>query len=167
MEHDLLAIYLTDHLAGAAAGSRRVRRLADAERASDDGLALRRVADEIDEDRETLVVLMRVEGVAPRRYKAVVARIAEAAGLLKRNGTLVRRSPLTSVVELEALLMGVTGKHALWDALQHTELTERHDFGSLKDRADRQLKVLRDAHTRRAGVLSRRERVSAPSGRPR
>jgi hypothetical protein len=130
-----------------------MRRLADAERSAPDGAALGRIADGIDQDRETLSAMLRTEGIAPRRYKVALARAIEAVGLLKANGTIVRRSPLTSVLELEALRMGVTGKHALWSALRQTELSDRHDFTALMERAGRQLEELEHAHARRAGVI--------------
>jgi len=100
MPNELLEIYLTDHCAAAAAGSRRMRRLADAERRSADGSTLERVANEIDEDRTTLQSIMKAEGIEPRWYKSAMARVGEAIGTLKTNGELFHRSPLTSLVEL-------------------------------------------------------------------
>lgn len=150
---DLLAIYLTDHLAGAAAGSRRMRRLAEAERDADDGRDLARIADEIEQDRVALRSMIDEAGISLRWYKSLAARAVEAAGMLKLNGTVLRRSPLTSVLELELMRMAVTGKLALWGALHDTPLTERHDFDVLIDRARAQLRDLEVAHTRRTGVL--------------
>jgi reverse gyrase len=74
MSNELLEIYLTDHCAAAAAGSRRMRRLADAERRSEDGSTLERVANEIDEDRTTLQSIMKAEGIEPRWYKSAMTR---------------------------------------------------------------------------------------------
>lgn len=164
MNRDLLAIYLTDHLAGASAGSRRMRRLADAERSAPDGDTLERIADEIDEDRTTLLSMLRAAGIEPRWYKSAMARVGEAVGVLKTNGALFRRSPLTGLVELEAMRMGVTGKLDLWSAMQHSRLAGLHDFDSLIDRANRQLHQLELAHTRRADVLSVNE-PAADAGR--
>jgi hypothetical protein len=39
-------------------------------------------------------------------------------GRLKLNGTLLRRSPLSSVVELEAMHLGIEGKIDGWQALR-------------------------------------------------
>jgi len=154
MPNELLEIYLTDHCAAAAAGSRRMRRLADAERRSEDGSTLERVANEIDEDRTTLQSIMKAEGIEPRWYKSAMTRVGEAIGTLKTNGELFHRSPLTSLVELEVMRMGVTGKLDLWTALRHTPLAERRDFDALIERAQRQLHDLDEAHTRRATVLA-------------
>ena len=154
MSNGLLEIYLTDHLAGATAGARRMRRLADAERKAEDGFTLRRVADEIDEDRDTLVSILRAEGIEPRWYKSAMSRAGEAVARLKTNGEVFHRSPLTSLVELEAMRMGVTGKLDLWTALRQTTLAEQQDFDRLIDRAMGQLRDLDEAHRRRVGVIN-------------
>jgi len=151
MDRDLLAIYLTDHLAGAAAGSRRMQRLAEAERSAPDADALRRVATGVESDRAALMDMMRSEGIEPRRYKMALARAVEMAGLLKTNGRIFERSPLSSVVELEGLRMGVVAKQCLWHSLRGTELSARYDFSALLERAEQQLEVLDQAHARRAG----------------
>jgi len=153
MASELMEIYLTDHLAGATAGSRRMRRLADAERRAEDANTLQRIANEVEEDRATLLSIIEAEGVEPRWYKTAMARLGEAVGMLKPNGQLFSRSPLSSVIELEGMRMGVTGKLDLWSALRHTELANRRDFDALIDRATRQLQDLDEAHTRRAAVL--------------
>src|SRR4051812_4546400 len=157
MSHDLLAIYLTDHLAGATAGSRRMRRLAKAEGDAADSTELSRVADEVEEDRSTLMSVVENAGVSPRWYKTAIASLGERVGLLKTNGAILHRSPLTSLVELEAMRMGVTAKLCLWGALRHTELSTSFDLDDLIQRAQRQLGVLEDAHSRRAMVVSQRD----------
>jgi hypothetical protein len=162
MTDDLLAIYLTDHLAGATAGTKRMRRLAEQERSASDGAALEAVATGIEQDRQTLEMVMAAADVSPRWYKTVAARIAEGVGLIKTNGRLVRRSPLTSVVELEMMCMAVTGKAALWEALKQTDLSERFDFGELIDRALQQRHMLETSHRARAGVVGQRSTADMP-----
>ena len=156
MSDDLLAIYLTDHLAGATAGSKRMRRLADHEQSAADGTTLAAIAAEIQQDRQTLNEILAATQVSPRWYKTTTAWLAEQAGLLKTNGRLVRRSPLTTVVELEYMRMGVTGKIALWESLKQTELGDQFDFDELLERASRQLRALQVAHHVRASVISQR-----------
>src|SRR6476660_2162050 len=106
----LLAIYLNDHLAGAAAGADLAGRLA-AENRSDArfAVALERLAVEIREDRDMLRTLMDELDVDVDRAKQLVAWSAEKAGRLKLNGRLLGYSPLSRVEELEALRLGVTG----------------------------------------------------------
>jgi len=155
MSDDLLAIYLTDHLAGATGGSNRMRSLADHERSASDGALLATIASEIEQDRRTLIRILAAAHVTPRRYKMATAWLIERVGRLKFNGSL-RRSPLTSVLELEFLRMGVTGKIALWESLRHSDLTDEFDFDELLARASRHLQGLEAAHDRRASIVGQR-----------
>lgn len=131
MARDFLKTYLQDHHAAAAAG------VALAERAlgADDPLAAR-----IAGDRKTLEQVMRRVGVAPSRTKSVVARGMELVGRLKPNGSVVHRTLLTSLVELETLLVGVYGKRALWTALRLSDDPRLADvdFDKLIDAASAQ-----------------------------
>jgi len=153
MSGDVLSIYLADHLSGATAGSSRMRRLAEHERAAVDGAVLAAVAAEIEQDRQTLLDILAAVRVPPSWYKTVMALLVERIGLLKTNGRLLRRSPLTSVIELELMTAAVTGKLAMWEALQHTDLHEEFDFDALVQRASHQIERLRAAHLARARVM--------------
>ncbi|MFI5674461.1 hypothetical protein [Streptomyces cellulosae] len=151
---DLLGIYLNDHLAGATLAVDRARLLAEAEAERDPALAdaVRPVADEIAEDRASLLTIMRSLEVPVRRYKIVAGRLAERAGRLKANGRLVRRSPLSSMLELELLRLGVEGKAAGWRTLHRlTGADPRLDPGhldALLERAQRQLDTLEELRLR-------------------
>jgi len=153
MDKELLGIYLSDHLAGATAGSRRMRRLVDAEQQAPDADVLQRIAAEIEEDRATLLSIIESEGIEPRWYKTAMAKVGEAVGLLKTNGAIFHRSPLSSLIELEGMRIGVTGKLDLWTTLKHCGLSGHQDFDRLIERANRQLQELETAHVRRADVL--------------
>ena len=62
--------------------------------------------------------------------------MAERVGRLKLNGKLFERSPLSSVVELETLVVGVRGKEALWTALQRADVSlEDVDLDALAESA--------------------------------
>lgn len=142
---DLLDIYLSDHFAGATGGVALIRRIAE----SHDGEAkseLTRVADDIDDDRTALREIMRRVGARPRRYKAVGAWVGEKFARLKSNGRLFRRSGLSSVLELEAMQLGVEGKAALWLALRLlADTDERLDQAALDElraRAESQIAIL-------------------------
>jgi hypothetical protein len=113
-----LEIYLADHLAAAAAGSALVRRAARSNTGTRTGDTLRRLTVEIDEDRQTLRRLVTDLGFTGSKPKEVVARAAEKMGRLKRNGQLRGYSPLSRVLELEALSVGIAGKLALWETLE-------------------------------------------------
>ena len=115
---DLLGIYLNDHLAGATGGKDLARRLARAERDQPDADVLDRLATEIAEDHVALLDIMATLDVPVRRYKTIAACAMEKASRLKPNGRLVTRSPLSRVLELEAMRLGVEGKAAGWRTLR-------------------------------------------------
>ncbi len=81
------------------------------------GVFLERLAVEIEEDRTSLLSIMGVLGVGVDLMKLAAGWGAEKAGRLKLNGRLFGYSPLSRVVELEVLALGVRGKLALWRAL--------------------------------------------------
>lgn len=80
------------------------------------------LAEQIAGDRRTLENIMRQLDVEPSGTRVAVARVAELLGRLKPNGRLFERSPLSKVVELETLVVGIRGKEALWASLQTAEL---------------------------------------------
>ncbi|WP_432488320.1 hypothetical protein [Kineococcus sp. SYSU DK018] len=136
--HHLLATYLNDHLAGATAGEARFARAARSHRGTDAGRVLERLTREVAEDRRTLVRLMGALGVGSDRRLQVLGRAGEALGTLKTNGRLLRRSPLSSVVELEMLSLGVQGKGALWRSLRELALDDdRLDADELEELVER------------------------------
>ncbi|MEU2158336.1 hypothetical protein ABZ532_25555 [Streptomyces sp. NPDC019396] len=154
---DALTIYLNDHLAGATTGVELSRRIARAHRASPRAADMERIADDIAEDRASLVALMRSLGIGPRRYKVCVGWAVEKIARLKPNGRLHRRAGLSSLVELETLRIGIQGKYELWQSLATVaEERPRIDYGriiELKDRARRQMEIVDELHNESAEVL--------------
>ena len=143
---DLLAIYLNDHLAGATAARELVRRAASSNRRSDYGRFLERLASEVDEDRDALLAIMRALGASVDQLKVLGGWGAEKLGRFKLNGRLLGYSPLSRLVELEALALGVSGKRALWRALELLAPDQpglgRFDLSHLIVRAEAQLDEL-------------------------
>jgi len=133
---ELLKTYLQDHHAGATAGLELARRTAGANEDSDYGPELRRIADEIAADRELLEQVMERLEIRPSKLKDAGGWTAEKVGRLKPNNRLLSYSPLSRVIELEGLLMGVTGKQALWEALE-TSVGESLDGISFPELAER------------------------------
>lgn len=74
------------------------------------------------------------------RLKPCGAWIAEKIGRLKPNGQLRGYSPLSRLIELEGLYIGISGKARLWKILATTlgETVPGVDFAALGERADRQ-----------------------------
>jgi hypothetical protein len=112
-----LGIYLNDHLAGSMGGLELAKRAAGEHAGTERGAVLARLRDEIAEDRQVLENLMDQLGIAHNPAKQAVAWAGEKAGRLKLNGELRGTSPLTPLIELEALSMGIEGKRLLWLAL--------------------------------------------------
>jgi hypothetical protein len=142
----LLGIYLNDHLAGATAGSALARRALANNRGTQLGTVLERVAAEIEEDRRELLRVMRLLDVEPGTVKRGLALAAERIGRLKLNGQLTGYSPLSRVVELEGLVIGIEGKKSLWlnlrDGAKLGARLEGVDLDRLIARAERQQAAL-------------------------
>jgi hypothetical protein len=112
-----LATYLNDHLGGATVGVELVRRAARENEGNELGAFLSELAAQIEADREALEKIMGELGVKPDRAKVAAGWTAEKVGRLKPNAQLRGYSPLSPLVELEGLLVGIQGKLAMWRAL--------------------------------------------------
>jgi hypothetical protein len=135
-----LATYLNDHLAGATVGRELSNRAAGENSGTPLGAFLEKLHDEIAEDRQTLLDVMDALDVGEDHLKTIAARVGERIGRLKPNGNLLSYSPLSRVVEIEGLTLGVTGKQGLWRALGLVDdpRLEPFDFAALERRAKRQ-----------------------------
>lgn len=128
---------------------------------ADFGPPLAEVCAEIEADRVTLERLMERLKIRRDPVKPAGAWVAEKLGRLKLNGQLRGYSPLSRVVELEGLAIGIAGKARLWSALERalgSELDE-FDFGQLAERALRQRTRVEELHLEAvARALARRAR---------
>ncbi len=145
----LLAVYLNDHLAGATLGvelARRLRASNEDDAALSDPLA--EICVEIEADRETLERLMEQLDVRRDFVKPAAAWAAEKLGRLKLNGQLTGYSPLSRLVELELLSIGIAGKMQLWQALERAfgRGVGGFDFGKLTERAGNQRDSVEELH---------------------
>jgi hypothetical protein len=152
----LLAIYLQDHYAGSTGGLEMAKRSANANGGTEFGEPLTRLAMDIGEDRDTLKRIMGRLDVSLAPVKAALAWGAEKAGRLKPNGQIRGYSPLGRMVEIEALITGVSGKLSLWRALRSIAPSDaRLDAAQLADleaRAEDQLARLHDLRDRAAAI---------------
>ena len=158
MAGQLLGIYLNDHYAGATAGLALFRRAAGAQAGTPAGAELQRLAGEVAEDRAALRALLDRLGVPVQRSKVLSGWVLEKAARLKPNGRAVRRSPLSSLVELEALVLGVQGKGAGFAALRAADLPGQDpaELDRLIAQAERQAEALERLRRQVAAeVLSR------------
>jgi hypothetical protein len=156
VNRELLGIYLNDHLAGSTGALELARRSMQANRGNEFGVFLERLRTEILEDRRVVEDLMDRLGIPRRAYKRAGAWLGEKVGRLKPNGSVRGYSPLSRVVELESLTLGVTGKLSLWQILSELPsegpLAEL-DLGRYEERAREQLAGL-EHHRRMAARIA-------------
>ena len=153
-----LEIYLQNHEAAAQAGSDFFRRTAANQRSRQYGDQLRALASEVKEDHRRLRAIMTNVGVRPNVPFGLALRLGERIGRVKPNGRLVRRAPLSDLIEIEGLLDAVAAKRVGWQALARLESTSGIDPGEIDElitRADDQLSQLTALHARAStNVLS-------------
>jgi hypothetical protein len=142
MNDRYLAVYLNDHHAGSIVGVELSKRAAASNEGNEYGRFLSDLAQEIAEDRAALERIMERFGVKEDKVKSGAAFVGEKLGRLKPNAQLTGYSPLSRVVELEGLTLGVTGKLALWRALRNVsdsdERLDPEELDALIVRAEQQ-----------------------------
>jgi hypothetical protein len=157
---EYLETYLQDHRAGAESGSDLARRMLSENEGTPYEEFLAHLADEIEEDVDTLEQIMDRLGVERSTLKTAAAKVGEKVGRLKPNNALTSYSPLSRVLEFEGLRAGVQGKLSLWDALLEIapfdDRIDSEEMAQLLVRAESQLKGLRVHHR-----LAAREALAA------
>lgn len=147
--HDLLAIYLNDHLGASTAGVELARRAAE-QHEGERGQEMSRLASDIEADREAWRGLMTRLDVQESTLKTAVGWLGEKAGRLKPNGHLVSRSPLSDVLELEMLRTGtaarIAGLQVLRAVAVHDNRITKEELETLLDRAQDQAERLYRLH---------------------
>ena len=142
--------YLNDHLAGASAGTALARRIWRSNRRTQWGPLIEQVAQSIEQDLVVLDQVRAAVGISGGDLKKVAALLAERAGRLKLNRHLLTYSPLSRVLELEALMSGIQGKQRLWVALRKAAPSvpewSDFDFVVLEQRATEQSETLGQVH---------------------
>ena len=132
-----LRIYLADHHAGSVGGVALAKRLA--RRDDEIGSTVSVVLGHIQEDQRALLRLLSRVGGTRHRAKEAAVVLAERLGRLKLNGRWIGRSPLTPVLELEAMVLAVEGRSRLWQTM--TQLAKDSypdwDIDDMRRRANR------------------------------
>lgn len=146
----LLEIYLDDHWAGAGAGAALAHRLSRHNHATEWGSKLAWLASQVEQDQRTLNEIRTALGFDGGTLKRRAAQVGERLGRLKLNGRVLGYSPLSRLVEAEAMMTVVGAKHRLWGALGQSvaeyEPLTRFDFGQLAASAEKQLEILHMFH---------------------
>jgi hypothetical protein len=143
MDRDLLSTYLNDHLGGSTGGRDLAKRLVEHNEGTRFAPVLQQVYEEIDEDRNSLLELMRRLDIEQSKVKAAGGWAAEKLARLKPNDRLVGYSPLSRLFELEGLSAGVHVKMSMWQVLRacadDEPVLREFDLDRLEQRAHSQL----------------------------
>ncbi|WP_139209759.1 hypothetical protein [Microlunatus flavus] len=126
-----LVVLLRNHQAGGRAAVDLFGRAASAQGARPWADGLRRLREEAREDLDFNEAVMRRLGVSSSPVQVAGTRLTERLGRLKPNGRLVRRSPLSDVVELEGLIATVHVKIAGWQAARTGDFLTAEERGRL------------------------------------
>lgn len=153
---DYLSIYLNDHLGGAVGGVELVRRLHASNREDEVfGPPLARLQEEIEAKRVVLERLIGQLGLSPSRLKPAAAWALEKLGRLKPNGQLRGYSPLSRLLELEGLAMGLSGQLGLWRTLVELDVQQLgFDFEQLAAETAEHRSTVEDLHRRAAALIA-------------
>ncbi len=151
----LLGIYLNDHLAGSVVGVALARRIAKQNSGNEYGREIAEVAEEITADQAELRRIMDRLGIRQKRTRLAIARVMETISGIKPNGRLVGYSPLSRLLELEGLVIGISGKLALWRSLERVE-----NGDAVLDEADL-MQLIARAESQRERVEALRVRAAA------
>jgi hypothetical protein len=101
-------------------------------------------------------------GISRNRLKPASAWLGEKLGRFKLNGQLTGYAPLSRMVELELLYIGLTGQIRMWRALE-TSLGERQDeidFTQLAERAGGPRARVEELHLSAANLALPEQRSS-------
>lgn len=126
----------------------------DANEGTEFAAPLAAVCGEIEEDRATLLAITDELAVGRSRVKPLLGGLGERVGRLKPNGQLRGYSPLSRVVDLEVLLLGITGKLRLWSVLAELLGEETSaDLAALIQRAQGQRATVEELQLRASRLL--------------
>jgi hypothetical protein len=134
-----LTIYLNDHLAGSVGALELVDHLIETYRGKPLEQFFKDLRDEIDADQGTLEKLIETLGAKESAMRKAGAWVAEKLSRAKIRLSDSQEGQMGLLHALEGLVLGITGKRGLWDALAAAaetmpELREL-DYARLENRA--------------------------------
>ena len=146
----LLRIYLRDHEAASVGGLELFRRSTKANHGTPYAAELQRLTNEVKLDRDALRDICGQFDVTFNKVGQALAYAGVTVGRLKTNGRIFSYSPLSRVIELEAMSSGVLSKLRLWESLLRVaDADSRLDKAALHRHvvdANNQLDALRRLH---------------------
>ena len=150
VDMDLLGLYLSDHLTGATAGAERIERMAADFVDTPVFAALSELAAEIRGEHLYVRHLIGELGLRRRPVAEALSWAGERVGRLKSNGSLLKRSPMTLVLEAELMRSAVIGKLGMWQTLEGNAEAlglDAEQFRGLAQKAEHQREVLDTVHS--------------------
>ena len=116
--HDALDRYLREHYSASRAGLDLFERSARTQSDPQVRHVLQDVTAHVAEDRAALLAILVDLGVERSPAKERLMALGERLGRLKTNGTVLRRSRLSDLLELEALVAALQAKELGWRCLR-------------------------------------------------
>lgn len=151
---NLLAIYLNDHHAGSVAGLELAKRTLNNNKGTEYEAFLAQLVEDIHEDQRALDGIIERSGIPRSPLKPGLAWATEKVGRLKLNGALTGYSPLSRLIELEGLRLGVEGKRCLWRSLKAARPAEAavtdEELDELIARAEAQIEAVEEHRVKAA-----------------
>jgi hypothetical protein len=155
MHRTFLTIYLRNHDAAAQAGMELFRRAERNQRDRPYATELTALRADVEQDARALRSVLAAEGVQPDRPQSLLLQLGERVGRLKPNGSLLRRSPLSDLIEVEVMFDAVRAKAAGWQALStlptppwRDQVDPEHYYQRAMDQAERLSTIHRSVATR-------------------
>ncbi len=144
---ELFGIYVNDHLASATGGIELVGRMLGVHRGSRHQEPLEQLLAELHEERAAIRSMMSALDIAVTQYKQLGVWVAEkVTRVVKLNGRVLARSPLSDLVEFEFLASGVRAKRSGFETLRIAAEVEprlpKDELDRLIDQAHRQYEWL-------------------------
>lgn len=117
MSKEVLPIYLKDHLAGSVGALELLDHLIETYKGKPLEEFFHKLRDEIDADQDTLQDLIKKLGENESAVRKAGAWVAEKVSRAKIRLSDSEKNQLGLLHALEGLVLGITGKRALWAAL--------------------------------------------------
>jgi hypothetical protein len=145
MPNKHLATYLNDHLAGSETAVELLRHLLVIERVADRRAQLQQLSLDVEKDRLTLKQIMQKAHISESDPRKAAGWFANKAAQIKLRLDDPDSGDLYRLESLEALVIGIEGKSALWRALRETQIgvgNDLVDFDELERRAKSQSTII-------------------------
>ena len=143
MNRENLATYLNDHLAGSVAALGLLDHLVESTKGTAHQAFFETLKSEVTADQDVLRELLTRLSAPESTVRKAGAWLMEKAARIKLRVDGSKGSPMERLEALEGLLIGITGKRALWLALSAAaEPLENVDFPRLVSRAEQQIEAV-------------------------